>query len=221
MKRLSKLSMLVILLGMILPSCDSIVTANGKVLDAETKLPVDSVAVSLGVIANTLTDSNGVFYLKKFLMGARYREHLLFEKAGYQPQYIYNKSHQDVKVLLKKEVAPFSPAIEKHWLKWVYYFNLLALTPLTVFTFFFVIFKRGLRKKWIWLTGILLLNFKFLISYLDASVVDFSAINGPLFLAHYTTHPFAIEVALPLVTVVFWILFFLKRDLLLKAPASD
>lgn len=221
MKHTNRLIALIILFGVILSSCDSIVTANGKVLDSQTKLPVDSVSVSLGVIANTFTDSNGVFHLKKFLQGARYKEHLLFEKEGYQPLYIYNKSHNDVDVLLKKEAASFSPAIQKHWIKWFYYFNLWVLTPLSVFTFFFVIVKRRLRIKWAWLLGLLLLNFKILISYLDASIVDFSAINGPLFLAHYNSHPFAVQVALPLATVLFWILFFTKRELLLKHSASD
>lgn len=208
------------LLGLILliflSSCDSMISAGGKVLDAETKQPLDSVSVSLAKLQTTFTDSAGNFHISRIMYGSPYSEpHLLFERTGYKPAYIYKKSEKDITVYLQKGVK-FEPLISEKWIKNFFYLNKYFLTSIVIFTFFFVLFKTRLRRKALWLIGILTINLKFLISYLDAHIVDFKPFAPPLFFKHYWTHPFAVEIIIPIVTILFWYFYFFKRHLLTK-----
>jgi len=80
----------------------------------------------------------------------------------------------------------------------------------------FVIFKKGIKRKALWICAIILLNPTFFLSVTNGSISGFVPLSGPVFLTHFAAYPFSLKIVLPLGTLLFWGLFLSGKSKLVK-----
>jgi hypothetical protein len=145
---------------------------------------------------------------------------MLVKKDGYVPFYVdyrkeaFNRGQDTLR--MKTSRAPFVPLFSQHAVGVMYWFNLIVISLLNLFTLGFVLFKRKLRVRFLWAAAILVLNTTLYVLYLDGSLVHFHLLNGPVYLTPYWMYPYSLKIVLPLASLAFWILYLFKRDSITK-----
>lgn len=212
--------LLLTFLVLFLSSCDTFFHANGIVVDDETSKPIANAKIQVKGKTVFFTDSLGQYKIDRSFLGVAIKVELLVEKPGYIPVYIdcSKKSfvyNQEI-IKMKRTSTSFVPKIPQSTVRTMYWFNLIVLSLFNFLTLLFVLFYRRLINKFLWVIAILLLNVTIHLLYLDGSIVDFSLINGPVYLAHYWTYPYTVKIILPIASIIFWIMFIFSRDSIIE-----
>jgi len=98
----------------------------------------------------------------------------------------------------------------------MYYVNIFLVSLLNMLTLLFVIFRKGIKRKVLWIPGILLLNPTFFLSITDGCIARFFPLNGPVYLTHFHEYPFSLKIVIPLVSILFWCLYLWRRNMLMN-----
>lgn len=205
-----------IFIVLLFSSCDTFFQANGIVVDSETLKPIADAKIQVKGKSTFYTDSLGRYTIDRNFLGTAIKVELLVEKSGYDPVYIdcskksFNRQQETIK--MKRALKPFVPIIPQSAVRVMYWFNLIVLSLFNLFTLMFVISYRGLLNKLLWVVAILLLNVTLHFLYLDGSIIKFSLLNGPIYLAHYWTYPYSVKIVLPIASLFFWIMFIFSKD---------
>lgn len=208
------------LLLLILSSCDTVFDSRGVIIDSATAKPVDHARIIVKGFDTIYSDSAGKFKIQKIISGVWTQREIMIEKNGYIPKYVnFNNDmydHDSAVIKLQPAKEAFKPVLPRKAVKFMYWFNKIVLSLFNVFTLIFIIFKKGIRKKYLWIIGVLFLNFTFYFLYLDLSLSRFRPINGPIYLTNYWMYPYSVKIVIPVITIAFWILYFFKRNWIMK-----
>ena len=205
-----------VILSLILSSCLSPSHLVGVVIDQNTFSPIDSAQITLEESNTVFSDSLGQFeiygnFLTKF--------ELLVEKKGYQPKYINfaegDSNFNKTKVIqLQQTQKVYKPSLSKNQLRFINTLIKTAFSFLNVLTLIFILINSEIRWQYFWIVGILFINLVFNSLYLDYNLISYEIIHAPFFLTGYWNNPYTIKIAVPIISIVFWILYFSKRNLI-------
>jgi len=215
MKKINQLFILVVICVLLI-SCDTKFSSNGVVIDQNTHQPVAGVKISIKDRDSTFTDNFGKYRIDKFIYGWAGDFEILLEKDGYKTKHInFNKGKlQLVNAIIELEKSEGKPvyAVDRKYVKTMFYFNKYVLSLLNLLTLLFVAIKKKVNYRFVWIMGILLLNPTFFISFTDLSLVKFHLLNGPVYLTHFYMYPYSLKFVFPVATILFWIIYLVKRD---------
>jgi hypothetical protein len=189
---------------------------KGIVVDEITLVPIDSVLISVREYSSQYTDSLGVFEINQMGGGSDFE--MLFERRGYEPKYHnFSNDHYDsdfTTIKLQPTNADYKPPHSRNQLRFVNTLIKIAFSLLNIFTLIFILIKSDIQWRYLWITGILFLNLVFNLLYLDYSLLSYEIIHAPFFLRGYWNNPYSLKVAVPLTSIIFWILYKLKSELI-------
>jgi len=205
-----------VILSFFLSSCLSPSHLECVVIDQNTFLPVDSAQITLEESITVFSDSLGRFEI----YGSFWTKfEILVEKKGYQPKYI-NSAEGDsnfnkTKVIqLQQTHKVYKPFLSKNQLRFTNSLVKIVFSLLNVFTLIFILINSEIRWQYIWITGILFINLVFNLLYLDYNLISYEIIHAPFFLTGYWNNPYSLKIAVPIISIVFWILYFSRRNLI-------
>jgi len=210
-------TLLLLIIPMLLCSCDYVFHSEGIIMNKETLNPIDSAIIFIKDIDSVYSDSSGRFKIDKIMSGTGTDFEILVEKKGYLPVYLnYSERSDSNNTLIKmqstdKEFKPFFP---RKLVRFSYYTNMVVWSIFNVFTMIFILSNKNLRKRFLWIIGILIFNLTFYFLFLDGTISKFSIINGPFYLTHYWMHPYSIKVGFPIVSILFWVFYKIKPELI-------
>ena len=212
-------------MSILVSSCDTGISFNGRVIDKITNQPVAGVKISVKDQYFSITDSLGSYNFHKFHYGYLGFTEILFEKKGYKPVYFNldspGKKHFNEIIKLEKSEGNDSFAIDQKYVKAMFYFNRYVLTLFGLFTFIFVCVKKKISNRVYWLFGILLVNLTFYFSITDFNLVKFLFLNGPVYLSFWSYNPYSLKIVIPTASFLFWVLYFFKREIVIKGSEVD
>lgn len=215
MKKIKLLFTLVVLI-LLMSSCDYRVSFNGEVIDQITKKPIQGVSINIKNWDTIFTDSLGTYKFSKTHYGYFGEVEILLEKEGYKTKHLnlttQNEKMTDEIIKLEKSNEKFVNSIDQKYQKIMFYFNKYFLSLLNLLTLIFLIFKKNIHYQFNWIVGILFLNLTLYYSITDFHLVNFHIINGPIYLQHYNWHPFSLKIVFPGASILFWMLYFVKRE---------
>ena len=208
-KRISGL----ILLWFILCSVDpGRIHLQGVIVDKSTAKPIDSAKISVRESTFLFTDSVGGFNFVQNTGGFE----MLIEKKGYKPRFIIlqnDKFDQDnVTIKLQPTYTEYRSGMSTASLRFINTLLKIAFSLFNAFTLIFIFFQSGISRRFLWIAGIIIINPVFRLLYLDFSLLNFEIVNGPLYLFNYWNNPYSLLIAIPLISMVFWVLYLLRRD---------
>jgi hypothetical protein len=209
-------NILIFLVCVILSSCDSFFYSKGTIIDHNTLQPITNALISIKDIDTVYTDSLGKYKIQKPVFGIWTDFEILIEKNGYVPEYVnfnyssYNKDSTLIK--LQSTNKDFSPVLSKKSVAFSYNLDKFGIALFNVITLLIIAAYPNLKRKYLWVIGILFFNITFYLLYLDLSLVKFRLINGPIYFTQYWTNPFTIKIVIPIVALLFWILVIFKRS---------
>ncbi|MCK3685931.1 carboxypeptidase-like regulatory domain-containing protein [Maribellus sp. YY47] len=206
---------------LLLTSCDTLFSSKGKVIDKDTHEPLSGVTVNFKNIDSVYTDTAGYYTFHKVLFGYTGSLEMLLSKEGYKSRHIsFRSGKADPQNMLiemeRRETTQSDRVFEPRWVSMMYYINMYVISLLNVLTLLFVIFKKGIKRKALWICAIVLLNPTFFLSVTNGNISQFLPLNGPVFLAHFATYPFSLKIVLPLGTLLFWVLYVWLRNKLIR-----
>lgn len=202
-------------------SCDSGLYSKGVVIDKKTGLPIDSVIINVKNIDTVYTDSKGKYKVDTTIYGHVVDLEILVSKQGYKTKHVNFKKDKIKKnnAIIEMEILENSTEESCFDLKRVsqmYFFNKYFISLINILTLLFLIFKKRVKWRIIWILGVFIFNFTIFISFVDCSLMDFKPINGPVFLTHYWHYPFSIKIVFPIASIAFWSAYLINKRLLLK-----
>lgn len=212
-----------ILLSFILSSYDPpFVQIEGKIIDKNTSNPIDSAKISVNESAMLFTDNYGAF--KTELMGLRTGLEILIEKNGYEPTYINftnEKYNLDNAVItLQPTTVSVKLGLSQNSLRFLNTLIKILFSISNALTLIFILFHPEIKLKFLWITAVFLINPAFRLLHFGNKLLDFEILNGPFYLFNYWNYPYSLLIAIPVVSIVFWILFLAKRAWLLKKKTN-
>lgn len=204
-----------------LTSCDTGWSSKGVVIDKSTGHPIENAKIDVKGLGSTYTNEVGQYKIDTMIHGLAGQLEILVEKEGYRSKHVNFKTDKIDRKNARIEMDKLETATEefcsnRKWVSRFYYFNLYFLSLLNVLTIVFLIFKKKIKWRALWILGILLFNFTLFLSFTDCSIVGFRIINGPIFLTHFWVYPYSVKIVVPLVTLLFWGIYLPKRNGLLK-----
>ena len=205
-----------IILSFILSSCLSPSHYEGVVIDQNTLAPIDSAQITSEESYTVFSDSLGNFELYgSFLTDFE----MLIEKKGYQPKFITSGKGDYVStktnmIHLQRTQKIYKTALPRNQLRFLNSLLKIAFSVLNVLTLLFILVKAEIRQRYLWFTAIVFLNLVFNFLYLDFSLLNFEIIHAPFFLTGYWNNPYSLKIAVPIVSIIFWILYFASRNLI-------
>lgn len=188
---------------------------EGVIVNKNTLVPIDSALLTVRESTMQYSDSIGSFQIDQMGGGSDFE--ILIEKKGYQPKFIdlskvaYNQDMTVIKLQPTDKV--YTPALIRNQLRFLNSLIKIVFSFLNAFTLIFVLVNSRIRWRYIWITGILFLNMIFNLFYLDYSVLSYEIIHAPFFLTGYWNNPYSLKIAVPIVSIVFWILYLSKSNL--------
>lgn len=200
-------------------SCDRTFRVTGKVVDETSGRPVTNVKITTSEKMVIYSDSIGDFTIDRCGPGSMGDKlELLIEKDGYETSYfdLSNVSDlQNVNLEIRASNIIQPTFCSKSLVRTFYFINLYIVSLLSLITILFIAFKR-IKHKWIWLVVILFICITFKINYVTG-VLDVDFLHSPFYLKHYDFYPFTIKIVLPIAQFLFWVLYFVKRDLIVDS----
>jgi hypothetical protein len=202
-------------------SCDSGLNSSGVVVDKKTRLPIDSVTINVKNLYSVYTDSMGKYKIDTTIYGHVVYLEILLSKQGYKTKHVDFKNDKIKKsnAIIEMEILEDSTeefCFDLKQVSQMYYFNKYFISLINILTLFFLILKKRVKWKLIWILGVFIFNFTIFISFVDCSIMDFKPINGPIFLTHYWHYPFSIKIVFPIASIAFWSAYLINKRLLLK-----
>lgn len=206
---------------LLLTSCDTLFSSKGQVIDKDTRQPLSEVKINMKNIDTVYTDSAGYYSYRKVMHGSAGALEMLLSKEGYQSKHVsFRSAKTDPQNMLiemeRTEAAQADGLVDRCWVSAMYYINMYVISLLNVLTLLFVVFRKGLKRKVLWIFGILLLNPTFFLSVTDGSIASFFPLNGPVYLTYFSAYPFSLKIVLPLGTLLFWSLYLWRWNKLVK-----
>jgi hypothetical protein len=215
MKKIKLLFTLVVI-SLLLSSCDQGVSFNGEVIDRITQKPIQGVSINIRNWDTTYTDSLGIYKFSKTHYGYFGDIEILLKKDGYKTKHLnlttQNERKTDEVIKLEKSNGKFANRIDQKYQIIMFYINKYFMSLLNLLTLLFVAFHKNTLYRFNWIIGILFLNLTLYFSITDLHLVNFHLINGPIYLQHYNWHPFSLKIVFPGASILFWILYFAKRE---------
>jgi hypothetical protein len=202
-------------------SCDTGFNSKGLVIDKSTQLPIDNVKIDIKGKGTTYTDSLGYYKIDTMIYGYAGNLEILLNKDGYKTKHVNFKTDKIEmnNALIELEKLGKSTVhfcIEKKRISQLYYFNMYFISLFNLLTLLFLLFKKKIRGKILWILGVILFNLTILISFTDCSISDFKLINSPIPLTHYWIHPYSIKIVIPVFAIIFWGIYLIKKKALFK-----
>lgn len=189
---------------------------GGTIVDQTTSIPIDSALLSLRERTWLYSDSLGKFEFTEMGGGSDFE--MLIERKGYEPKYIEfsvkNNDLENTVIKLQPTNKVYKPALSQNQLRFINTLIKIVFSLLNVFTLIFIFVNDKIRLRYLWISGILFLNLIFNLLYLDYSLLSYEIIHAPFFLTGYWNSPYALKIAVPIVSFAFWILYFSKRNLI-------
>ena len=205
-------------------SCDRAFVMSGKIIDEINGKPINKAKIISSEKLVTYSDSLGVFKIDRFGPGSMsYKLEVLIEKGGYETRYFDLSKTKDLNNITLKIGASNkiqTTYCSKSLVKIFYLINLTLINLITIFTLFFIVFKP-IKYKWIWIFVIIVVNITFKFNYINGLFnIDFFQL--PFYLKHYGFYPFTVKIVLPISIIIFWAMYFLKKDLIIdKSEIQD
>lgn len=203
-------------------SCDTGFHSAGLVINKATRQPIDSVKIYIKNIDSTYTDSLGHYKIDTMVYGYAGSLEILLAKDGYKTKHVNFKSDpisKDAAVIEMEKLEADSLedlCIQKKVVPIMYYVNLYFISLLNLLTLLFLIFKKEIKRKIVWILSVLLFNCTLFVSITDCSIMDFSLINGPFYLTHYWLYPYSVKIVVPIATILFWCIYLIKRRIVFR-----
>jgi hypothetical protein len=220
MREITKYHGLVLLI-LILISCDTGFNSKGIVIDKMTRLPIDSVTINIKNLDSTYTDNTGKYKIDTLIYGYAGELEVLLSKQGYKTKHINftkNKLEKD-NALIEMELLNDSTddyCIDIKRAPQMHFVNKHIVSLVNILTMLFLVLKRNVKLRVLWILCVLMLNFTIFISFVDCSIMGFNPFNGPVFLTHYRHYPFSIKIVIPVATIVFWSIYLINKTLIIK-----
>lgn len=206
-----------LLITLILCSCEGIVDGNGKIISSIDKKPIDSVLVYwTNENEKAYSDSNGRFEIGSFCGAVPDLPELelLFYKKGYETKYInFTKEYQFATDSLTVEMVPtLKPSEEikeRPFENFLKHFNTL-ISLFNVFTLI-VICRTKLKHKTLWILALIFLSLTVKYNYYsgDITVNPLSFFLQYRFLKIYYIGWYLFFI--PLTSLVFWTYYFYNK----------
>jgi len=207
-----------VILSLILSSYDPPLShLGGVVIDKNTSVPIDSAQITIMESYLLYTDSTGVFE-KIRMRGIGSGLEMLVEKKGYQPKFfnfsegVYNPDSTIIK--LQPTINVYKPALSQNQLRFINSLIKIVFSLINVITLIFILVKAEIRWRYIWIIGILFINLIFNLLYFDFNLISYEIIHAPFFLEGYWNNPYSLKITVPIISIVFWILYFSRRNLI-------
>lgn len=189
---------------------------EGTIVDKITLAPIDSALISVREYSSLYTDSLGGFTIEQ--MGGGSDIEILVERLGYEHKYIefsvQNNDLDNIVIKLQPTNKAYKPSLSQNQLRFINTLIKIAFSLLNVFTLIFILINSEIRWQYVWITGILFINLIFNLLYRDYNLISYEIIHAPFFLSGYWNNPYSLKIALPIVSIVFWILYFSNRNLI-------
>lgn len=189
---------------------------GGTIVDQITSIPIDSALLSVRESTWLYSDSLGKFEFAEMGGGSDFE--LLIERKGYEPKYIeFSVKNNDLEnklIKLQPTNKVYNPAISQNQLRFINTLIKIAFSLLNVFTLIFILINSEIRWQYIWIIGILFINLIFNLLYLDFNLISYEIVHAPFFLEGYWNNPYSLKIAVPIISIAFWILYFSNRNLI-------
>lgn len=189
---------------------------KGVVVDKTTLIPIDSVLISVREYSMLYTDSLGGFIIEQMGGGSEFE--VLFERKGYEPKFLNfsnrNFDSDSTTIKLQPTNKFYKPVLSGNQLRFINTLIKIAFSLLNVLTLIFIFVNDKIRLRYVWISGILFLNLIFNLFYLDNSLLSYEIIHAPFFLTGYWNSPYSLKIAVPIVSLAFWILYLTTRYLI-------
>jgi len=189
---------------------------KGVVVDKTTLIPIDSVRISVREYSTLYTDSLGGFTIEQMGGGSEFE--VLFDRKGYEPNFLnfsnrkYDSDSTTIKLQPTNKV--YKPALSQNQLRFINTLIKIAFSLLNVLTLIFIFVNDKIHLRYVWILGILFLNLIFNLLYMDYSLLSYEIIHAPFFLEGYWNNPYSLKIAVPIVSLAFWIIYLTKRSLI-------
>lgn len=209
-----------VILSFILSAYDPPFTRlEGNVIDENTLTPLDSAQIIINESIFTYTDNYGDFKTAHFRGNGSDFE-ILIKRQGYKPKYIdisgekYDLANAIIK--LQPTSKLYNSALSQNELRFINTLIKIVFSLFNLFTLIFILFKKNLHRRFLWVAGILVINPAFRFLYFDYSFIKYEILNGPFYLFNYWNYPYSLIIAIPLISMVFWILYQIRKEWIIK-----
>ncbi len=189
----------------------------GVVVDKNTLVPIDSAQITVLETYVLQTDSLGGFEIMwRGGIGSGFE--IFVEGKGYQPKFInfsegvYNQDSAVIKLQPIKKI--YKPSLSQDQLRFANSLIKIVFSLLNIFTLLFILVKSGIRWRYLWITGILFINLILNLLYTNFSLISYEIIHAPFFLYGYWNNPYSLKIAVPIISIIFWILYLSKINLI-------
>ena len=210
---------LLVILVILVTSCDRMFHMAGKVVDATNGLPITNAEIITSEHRTIYSDSLGKFDLNLFGPGSNSDNlEVLVHRDGYQSTYFDLSQEEDlmgITLELKPGNLPFQTKYSSSLVEIFYKINLYVVNLIVLLTILFVFYKK-VRFYLFWIVAILFLNMTLRINYIDGSL-SFDFLHLPFYLKSFAFYPFTIKIPLLLGTLAFWGYYLFSRFDLKKA----
>ncbi len=209
----------IIIISVLLASCEGIVEGKGKIISSTDHKPIDSVFVYWTNYFETTSysDSIGNFKIGSFCGCVPECPELevIFYKKGYTTKYVnltkeYNSTNlADITIQLTPSNVPSEQIKEKSFGNFLQYFN-TVISLFNIFTLI-MIFRVKLKKKVLWILSLIFLSITIRYNYFtgDFKFQPFSFFLQYRFLVIYYIGWYVYFI--PTVAIIFWSCFFYKK----------
>ena len=203
-----------------LSSCFSPSHSEGVIIDLNTSLPIDSAQITVQELYTVYTDTQGQYEIFGN-WGLLTDLELLIEKKGYKTTY-FNVSestydlNNNVIIKLQPTTKEYKPVLAQNKLRFINTLIKIVFSLFNAATLIFILFQSKIRRKFLWITGIILINPAFRFLQFDYSLLDYEILNGPFYLFNYWNYPYSLIIAVPAISMVFWIIYRMKRKWILE-----
>jgi hypothetical protein len=203
-----------------LSSCFSPSHSEGVVIDQNTSLPIDSAQITFLELYTVYTDTQGQYEIFGN-WGLLTDLEILVERKGYKTKYInISESNYDLskKVTIKLQAfsKEYKPMLAQNKLRFINTLIKIVFSLINAVTLIFILFQSKISRKFLWITGIMLINPAFRLLNVDYTLLNFEILNGPFYLFNYYNFPYSLIIAIPAISIVFWILFLVRRNWILE-----
>ena len=204
-----------IILSFILSSYDPpFFNLEGIIIDKNSSAPIDSVKIFVSECIILTSDSLGSFKINHMWSGSP--PEVFIEKKGYEPKFIdfSNEKYQmeNIIIMLQPTTKEFRSSLSQNELRFLNTLIKIVFSLFNAFTLIFILFKSKIRLKFLWITLIMLINPALRFLHFDYSLLDYEILNGPFYLFNYWNYPYSLIIAIPAISLLFWIIYLIKRD---------
>ena len=205
---------LLVILVILVTSCDWMFHMAGKVVDATNGMPITNAEIITSEKRTIYSDSLGKFDLNLDGPGSNSDNlEVLVHKDGYQSTYFdlsQEEDMMDITLELKPGNLPFQTKYSSSLVDLFYKINLYVVNLIVLLTILLVLYKKVSFYRF-WIAAILFLNMTLRINYINGNLSS-DYFNLPFYLKGFVFYPFTIKIPLLFGTVAFWGYYFFIQN---------